>query len=129
MKRLLCSTAEVPAGTTKSVHLEGMPELVVCNVDGTFHVLAATCSHGKASLADGRLLGCEVECPLHSGRFDVRTGRATRRPAKRPVSVYECVVEDGNLYVSDDAAAADAVPAANSALEARREPATVPFRR
>jgi nitrite reductase/ring-hydroxylating ferredoxin subunit len=124
MKRLLCSTAEVVAGTTRSVHLEGMPELVVCNVDGTFHVLAATCSHGQASLADGRLLGCEVECPLHSGRFDVRTGRATRRPAKRPVAVYECLVENENLYVCEPTA-----PGPGPSTTPRREPAPVPSER
>ncbi|MHA6795716.1 non-heme iron oxygenase ferredoxin subunit [Pseudonocardia bannensis] len=124
MMRFLCDTAEVPAGETRSVRLEGMPELVVCNVDGEFHVLAATCSHGKASLADGRLLGCEVECPLHSGRFDVRTGRATRRPAKRPVAVYECVVEGGDLYVSDPAPVDS-----DLAVALRREPASVPPKR
>jgi Rieske Fe-S protein len=67
-----------------------------------------------------------MECPLHSGRFDVRTGRATRRPAKRPVTVYECLVEDDMLYVLDiDIAPADPGPAVAS----RREPATVPSER
>lgn len=128
MRRFLCGTAEVPAGRTKLVRPEGMPELVVCNVDGTFYILAATCSHGAASLADGRLLGCEVECPLHSGRFDVRTGRATRRPAKRPVASYECVVEGDALYVCDVAPARPGhglAPTAGS----RWERATVPTQR
>jgi nitrite reductase/ring-hydroxylating ferredoxin subunit len=86
---------------TKAVRIDGMPELVVCNVDGEFHVVDAACSHVKTSLAEGRLLGCEIECPLHSGRFDVRTGRATRRPAKRPIAVYECMIDGDDLYIVD----------------------------
>lgn len=117
MRLLVCSIREVPAGTTKSVQLDGMPELAVCNVDGTFHILTATCSHGQASLAEGRLLGCEVECPLHAGRFDVRTGRATRRPAKRPVATYECLIEDENVYVTVPTAA-DPGPSPRSGCEA-----------
>lgn len=99
MKKFLCTTAEVPPGATLAVELVDGRLLAVCNVDGQFHVLDDTCTHGKASLAEGRLLGCEIECPLHAGRFDVRSGRATRRPAKRPIVVYEHVVEDGELFL------------------------------
>lgn len=101
MKRFLCRTTDVPVGAMAQIQIEGLPELVVANVDGTFYVLDDECSHGKASLAQGSLLGCEVECALHSGRFDLVSGRATRRPAKKPVTAYECVVEGDELYVLD----------------------------
>ncbi|MCW2947722.1 MAG: hcaC2 [Actinoallomurus sp.] len=106
MGPFLCTTSDVPEGGRKSVQPESLPELVVCNVAGTFYVLAATCSHGEASLAAGRLLGCELECPLHAGRFDVTTGGATRRPAKKPVETYQCVEQDGGLYLTDAASSA-----------------------
>lgn len=112
MKTFLCVTTDVPNGTTISVRTTDAEEFAVCHVDGRFYVLDALCSHGNASLAEGRLLGCEIECPLHAGRFDIESGRATRRPAKRPVGVHECVVEDGRLYLvaPADAPAADAAP-------------------
>lgn len=112
MKTFLCATSDVPDGTTASVRTADAEEFAVCHVDGRFYVLDALCSHGNASLAEGRLRGCEIECPLHAGRFDIRSGRATRRPAKRPVAVHECVVEDGRLYLiaPADAHAGDAAP-------------------
>jgi nitrite reductase/ring-hydroxylating ferredoxin subunit len=101
MRKLLCSVADVPAGEIKSIQVNSLPELVVVNVDGTFHVLDATCSHGSSSLAFGRLIGSQIECALHKGRFDVTTGQATRRPAKKPQRRYECVVEGGDVYLAD----------------------------
>jgi nitrite reductase/ring-hydroxylating ferredoxin subunit len=102
MRRLLCDLSEVPDGHVKSIQLEGLPELAVANVEGAFHVFEAECSHGASSLAEGRMLGCEVECVLHKGRFDVTTGKATRRPAKKPIAVYASVIEDGRLFLAGD---------------------------
>ncbi|MBA3797214.1 MAG: Rieske 2Fe-2S domain-containing protein, partial [Chloroflexi bacterium] len=36
--------------------------------------------HMAAPLSVGRLDGCEVDCPLHKGRFDLRTGDTVRFP-------------------------------------------------
>jgi nitrite reductase/ring-hydroxylating ferredoxin subunit len=38
------------------------------------------CPHMAAPLSLGKLDGCLVDCPLHSGQFDLATGRATRMP-------------------------------------------------
>lgn len=38
------------------------------------------CPHMSAPLSIGRLDGCLVECPLHSGQFDLATGDPTRMP-------------------------------------------------
>ncbi|UTA48326.1 fatty acid desaturase [Simiduia sp. 21SJ11W-1] len=46
--------------------------------------LAATegiCTHGNAHLANGLVLGDEIECPKHNGRFNVHDGSARRAPA------------------------------------------------
>lgn len=98
MRQSLCQVSDIPEGSSLAIQPAGMPELVICHVEGHFYALDGLCSHGNALLAEGELLGCEIECPLHSGRFDIRTGRATRRPAKRPVTAYDLVVEDGVVY-------------------------------
>jgi 3-phenylpropionate/trans-cinnamate dioxygenase ferredoxin subunit len=33
------------------------------------------CTHEAVHLADGLVMDYEVECPKHSGAFDIRTGR------------------------------------------------------
>ena len=39
------------------------------------------CPHMSAPLSLGRLEDCVVDCPLHSGQFDLATGDATRMPS------------------------------------------------
>jgi nitrite reductase/ring-hydroxylating ferredoxin subunit len=38
------------------------------------------CPHMSAPLSQGRLDGCVVDCPLHSGRFDLATGGVVQFP-------------------------------------------------
>jgi len=112
--RHLCSAADVPEGAMKTVALEGLPELLVCRSGGEYHVVEATCSHGAVPLAEGRVIGCEIECPLHAGRFDLATGQATKRPAKKPLQVFACVVEDGELYLEQPRVLVEAELASSS---------------
>ncbi|WP_411731533.1 Rieske 2Fe-2S domain-containing protein [Paeniglutamicibacter sp.] len=39
------------------------------------------CTHQDASLAEGRVEGCEVHRPLHTSTFDLRTMEASGTPA------------------------------------------------
>lgn len=75
------------------------------NADGVFYAVDDTCTHQDASLADGYLEGCLVECPLHATCFDLRTGEPTSPPAKRPVRTHEVIVEGGHVYVRPTVAA------------------------
>lgn len=43
-------------------------------VEGRVHVIDDTCPHADGSLAEGEVCGAIVTCPLHSWKFDVRTG-------------------------------------------------------
>ena len=71
------------------------------NVDGELFAIDDTCTHQDASLADGWVEGCTVECPLHGSCFDLRTGMPSEPPAKQPVRTYQVVVEAGLVYVED----------------------------
>jgi len=73
--------------------------IAVFNADGTYYAIDDTCTHQDASLADGWLDGCLVECPLHSSVFDLRTGLPTSPPAKRAVRTHRVTVEDGTIVV------------------------------
>ena len=84
--RRLCSTAA------------GGP-IALFRVEGDFHAIADTCSHGQASLAEGWLEGFEIECPVHSGRFDVRTGAPLAFPVTEPVRTFAVTRIDGILNV------------------------------
>jgi naphthalene 1,2-dioxygenase system ferredoxin subunit len=63
-------------------------EIAIYLVDGTVFATANRCTHGDARLCDGWVEGHEIECPLHQGRFDVRSGAATGAPAEVPLATY-----------------------------------------
>jgi 3-phenylpropionate/trans-cinnamate dioxygenase ferredoxin component len=61
----VCALADLPRGEALRVDLD--PPLAVFHTDdGEVYALDDTCSHQDASLADGWLEGCWVECPLHA---------------------------------------------------------------
>jgi 3-phenylpropionate/trans-cinnamate dioxygenase ferredoxin subunit len=97
-----CTVDELPPG--ESVRLPGPPAIAVFRTeDGDLYAIGDTCTHQDASLADGWLEGCFVECPLHAALFDLRTGMPTCLPAKDPVRTYAVVVDEGVVYVQDAA--------------------------
>jgi 3-phenylpropionate/trans-cinnamate dioxygenase ferredoxin subunit len=93
--------ADIPVGEAIRVHAD-VP-IAVFRVDdgaeGTVYAIDDTCTHQKASLADGWLDGCMVECPLHAACFDLRTGLPDGPPAKVPVRTHQIVVSDGMVYL------------------------------
>jgi 3-phenylpropionate/trans-cinnamate dioxygenase ferredoxin subunit len=78
--------------------------------DGEIYAIDDTCTHQDASLADGWLEGCEVECPLHASRFDLRTGAVDAPPAKVGVRTHPIHIEDGQIWVTPSVAAPDRPP-------------------
>ena len=44
----------------------------------------------------GPLKGCEITCPRHGARFDIRTGKPLCMPATEPVRTFEIEVR-GNV--------------------------------
>jgi 3-phenylpropionate/trans-cinnamate dioxygenase ferredoxin subunit len=79
---------------------EGVPIALFHTDDDEFYAIDDTCTHQDASLADGWLEGCEVECPLHASRFDLRTGRVDAPPAKRPVRSHQVSVDADTVWVT-----------------------------
>ncbi|GAB3620160.1 hypothetical protein GCM10027417_14210 [Glutamicibacter endophyticus] len=65
--------------------------------DGNFYALQDECTHETASLADGWIDGTEVECPLHSASFCLKTGKALCMPATVDARTYKVEVVDGQL--------------------------------
>ncbi|MBP2703047.1 bifunctional 3-phenylpropionate/cinnamic acid dioxygenase ferredoxin subunit [Microbispora sp. RL4-1S] len=93
-----CPLSALPRG--EAVRLDTDPPIAVFHTeDGELYAVDDTCTHQDASLADGWLEGCEVECPLHASRFDLRTGQVDAPPAKLPVRTHGVVVEDGMVHV------------------------------
>jgi len=97
----VCREAELPPGGMKVVPAEDT-DIAVFNCDGEFHAIEDVCTHDGGQLTGGTLEGCEIECPRHGARFDVRTGEALTPPAYEPTSKFPVKVEAGVVYTRDD---------------------------
>lgn len=94
----VCPLASLPRGEARRVETD--PPIAVFHTDdGEIFAIDDTCSHQDASLADGWLEGCEIECPLHASKFDLRTGAVDAPPAKLPVRTHTVVIEDDTIHV------------------------------
>jgi nitrite reductase/ring-hydroxylating ferredoxin subunit len=111
----VCALADLPSGEATRV-VAHVP-VAVFNADGELFAIDDTCTHQDASLSEGWLENCTIECPLHSSCFDLRTGKPTGPPAKRPVRTYSVLVQDGVVYVDAPArkSTADAADRADEA--------------
>lgn len=95
----ICPLADLAPGDALRVDEVSPPIAVFRTDDGEVFAVDDTCTHQDASLADGWLEGCEVECPLHASRFNLRTGQVDAPPAKRAIRTHAVTVIDGDIHV------------------------------
>ncbi len=77
----------------------GARELAVFDAADGIFVSLARCTHGAANLCDGHFDGTHIECPLHQGLFDVRTGAPKAAPARIPLRMFESRVMNGIVQI------------------------------
>ena len=77
----------------------GGKQIAIYLIHGAVFATDNHCTHGDASLCDGFLEGHEIECPLHQGRFDVRTGAATGAPATVALVTYPARLEQDRVQL------------------------------
>ncbi|MCA1326861.1 non-heme iron oxygenase ferredoxin subunit [Herbaspirillum sp. alder98] len=68
-------------------------------VDGEIYAIDDICSHGNAKLSEGDVDGFEVECPLHAGLFDIRSGKALSAPVTRDVRSHGIRREGDLIFI------------------------------
>jgi 3-phenylpropionate/trans-cinnamate dioxygenase ferredoxin component len=95
----VATAAEVKPGERIVVEI-GSRWVAVFNIDGQYYAIEDVCTHDDGPLAEGDLHGCEIECPRHGARFDVRTGAVTAPPALVPVPSYAVRVEGDQIQVA-----------------------------
>jgi 3-phenylpropionate/trans-cinnamate dioxygenase ferredoxin subunit len=95
---------DVKEGTAK-VFTVGEVRIALCNVEEKFYAIADICTHDGGPLGEGELDDCQIECPRHGARFDVRTGKALCLPAVINVPTYPVEVRDSEIFVNCQPAA------------------------
>ncbi|MGB8842656.1 MAG: non-heme iron oxygenase ferredoxin subunit [Aliidongia sp.] len=94
----IAQTADFADGDVRAVEYGGTA-LAIYRVDDRFFATDNICTHAYAQLSDGFLDDCTIECPLHAGRFDIRTGKALGAPVTQDLRSYPVKIEDGAVLV------------------------------
>jgi nitrite reductase/ring-hydroxylating ferredoxin subunit len=86
-------------GQTLPVEVAGI-SMLLCNVEGELHAVENQCTHARAPLDEAPLEGCELECPFHGARYDVRDGAAVALPAKKGLRTFGVRRDAGSIEIT-----------------------------
>ena len=96
--------SEVPPGSALLVG-----DVAVFNIAGSVFAPQGKCTHRQGPLAEGKLDGSTVTCPVHGAQFNVCTGQVLRGPAKDPLKTYRVIVNGDIGRVEDNDAVAKTI--------------------
>lgn len=82
----------------KAVYANGTA-IAVFRLDEELFALHDLCTHGNAKLSDGYLEDGCIECPLHQGSFDIRTGAPRCSPVTEAVRSFPIRLVNGVVEV------------------------------
>lgn len=71
----------------------------IYNTADGFFASDGMCTHEDEHLENGIVIDCVIECPLHQGRFDVRTGKALSAPVCVDLKTWPVKLEDGDVFI------------------------------
>ncbi len=94
----LIAVSELFQGDATPVQF-GTRELAVFDTTDRITVSMARCTHGAANLCDGYFNGTHIECPLHQGLFDARSGEAVAAPARVKLRMLESRVKNDMVQI------------------------------
>ena len=95
---LVAKTTDIPEDEGKRV-VVGDHQIAIFNLGGEFYATDDICTHAYASLAEGYVEDGFVECPLHAGLFDIKTGAAQGVPVVEDLKTYPVRIDGEDIYV------------------------------
>ena len=95
----VASVNDVELDTVKGV-VAGEQEICLGRCEEGFYAIDDVCTHENFLLSGGEMVEeCEVECPQHGSRFNLKTGKVTGLPAVIDARTFAVSVEGSDVYV------------------------------
>lgn len=95
----VASLGQIAMGQRKLVEVDDVV-VALFNLDGEIYAIEDMCTHDGGPLAEGDIVnGCELECPRHGARFDIRSGAALSFPAFRPTTIYAVKMDGDDILI------------------------------
>lgn len=94
---------QLPEGGTLAIELEDGLRICLANSEGEIYAIADRCTHRDFPMANGSVHGgATIECAWHGARYDMKSGKAIRLPAIKPIKTYEVRIEGNDIMVAAD---------------------------
>ena len=71
----------------------------IYKLEDGFYATDGICTHEAVHLEDGLVMDDEIECPMHQGIFDIKSGKALSPPACEDLKTYPIKIEDKKIYI------------------------------
>lgn len=97
----IAALSDIEDGGRLSVVVDDIPALLL-RVGDAVYCIEDVCTHDGQPLTDGPLSDCEITCPRHGARFDIRTGAALCMPATEPVRTFDVEIRGEGILVRPD---------------------------
>jgi nitrite reductase/ring-hydroxylating ferredoxin subunit len=94
----VASRAKLGDGDVLGVSV-GEEQIALYNLAGEIYATSNICTHAFALLSDGWLDGETIECPLHAGRFEVKTGKGLGPPIPCDIKTFPVRVVGDDVQV------------------------------
>lgn len=72
----------------------------VYRLEDGFYATDGICTHEDVHLEEGLVMDSEIECPMHQGIFDIKSGKAVSPPACDDLKTYPVKVENEEVYIN-----------------------------
>jgi 3-phenylpropionate/trans-cinnamate dioxygenase ferredoxin component len=94
----VAAVGDVPVGGLLEVRIDGKP-VVLANLEGEILAVGGRCTHSPVLLEAGELYDETLECPMHGGAFNIRTGEAVAWPCFDPIPTYPVQIDGDDILV------------------------------
>ena len=72
----------------------------IYNIEDGFFATDGFCTHEDVHLEDGLVTDDEIECPMHQGIFNIKTGAVIQDPPCEDLRTYAVKLEEEKIYIN-----------------------------
>src|SRR5215472_13499934 len=94
----VASLSEIDVDGVLGVDVNGSP-VALYRLSNEVFATSGVCTHAMALLSEGFVEDGKIECPLHQGQFDIRTGEALGPPVTTGIQTFAVKVEGDDVFV------------------------------
>ena len=95
----VCSVEELKKDDIIRYDYDGKTYAIYRTENDEYYATEGMCTHGNVHLSDGMIIGQQIECPKHNGRFNMKDGAVKRKPVCVALKTYGVEVKEGRVYL------------------------------